>query len=700
LERSIKDLTNESKFCRAEYDMLLVSSERSHTLHQEKDLINKTNLQKILEENENMKHKIFDQKCSIKAHKQTEKGFHNDMKQFEISNRSLDLREKNNSEKYENIDILNNNLKDELAKQNDVSIKLNGDLLKQNTLIEKMVPKEEYDDCILKLNTFKKQIENDMVDLDIHQNLKCRYSESLKHMEKNMVNRNNYEDAILQLNSLVISIKDDHIPLNDYLISENKLKLLDDEKNSLLARISVFEKELESNNGELRESEAKCRSLRNRIEQTEAELMAAMLRGEAMEVNIKDLHHESALINAAKEEIFQKNISLETSQSVLLIQIGNLKSNLRKEIDIKMKNEKSFKITEETLLEVNKNLNQNLMKAEEKYQNEIHEIKRRNESDLITMSTENNEILNDINVINDDTKNNLILEYNNDVKRIDIENKKQMHLIQTDFDDQLETLHNKYKNEISVIKNDNNMTYNNNFIKNNEYIESMNMSHIEDITTIISKHEYDLNLFSTNLHLNHSQETSVIMESNNDLVKKMNDKYNEVIIQRESIEKCYREELETIQKEKISLEIHLLNIESKNYDDLEKIKKENFETLINIEKINLENLEKIRNDFDNNKKTLLLIERQYHEDVEKVKKENFENLLKIEKTNFENLEEIKIDFDKKSARIKIEKMNLERLMLEGQEKKIEMMVKYVIIKRNFYHLNNFLHIIFDFLSQL
>jgi hypothetical protein len=647
--------------------------------------MNKMNLQKTLEENESMKHKIYDQKCIMKAHRQTEKGFRNDIERFEISNRSLDLREKNNSEKYENIVILNNNLKDKLEKQEILLNKQNENILKLNTLIEDMVPKAEYDDCILELEAHKKRIENDMVDLHTHQNLKDKYSEVISHIGKNMVDRNIYEDAILQSNSLLTSIKDDYIPLEDYVVLEKKLKLFDDEKNTLSARINVFEKKQEINNGELRESEAKCRSLKNRIEQTEAELMAVTISGEAMEVNIKDLHHEIALVTEAKEEVFQKNISLETSQSVMMIQVGNLKSNLRKEIDEKMKNEKLFKIKEETLEEENKKNNQNLIKLEDRYRKDIHEIRSQNESNLITMSKENNEILNDINMINDEVKNNLILEYSNDIKKIDIENCKRIQTLQTEFDVKLDSLHNKYKNEISAIKNDNNITYNNDFIKNNEYIESLNLSHIEDITTIISKHEYDLNFFSTNLRLSHSQEISNIMEINNDLVNNMNEKYNELIIQRDLIDAGYRQELESIQKEKLSQEIHILNIEKRNHDDVEKIKKDHLEILGNIEKMNFENLENVKNAFCNdilnektNQKTLLSIETKNHDDIEKIKKDNFETMLRIEKINFENLEKIKNDFDNKSALIKIEKINLEKFVSEGQEMKLEMMVKNVV----------------------
>lgn len=678
-------MTNELKLCRVEHDKLLVSSERSHTLYEENDIMNKMNLQKILEENESMKHKLYDQKCTMKAHRQTERGFRNDIEHFEISNRSLDLREKNNNEKYENVVILNNNLKNKLEKQETFLNKQNENIVRLNALIEDMVPKAEYDDCILRLEAHKRRIENDMVDLHTHQNLKDKYSELVSHVEKNTVDRKVYEDAILQSNLLLTSIKDDYIPLEDYVILEKKLEVFNDDKNTLSAKLSVFEREQEINYGELRESEAKCRSLKNRIEQTEAELMAVTISGEAMKVNIKDLHHEIALITEAKEEVFQKNISIETSQSVLMIQLGNLKSNLRKEIDEKMRNEKLFKAKKEILEEENKKNNQNLILLEDRYRKDIHEIRKQNESDLITISKENNEILNDINMINDDVKNNLILEYSNDIKKIDIENSKRVHALQTEFDMKLDALHNKYKNEISAIKNDNNISYNNDFIKNNEYIESLNLNHIEDISTIISKHEYDLNFFSTNLRMNHSQEISNIMEINNDLVNNMNEKYDELIIQRDLIDMSYRQELENIQKEKLSQEIHLLNIEKRNHDDVQKIKKDNLEILVNIEKMNLENLENVKNAFCNdilnektNQKTLLNIEKKNHDDIEKIKKENFETLLKIEKVNFENLENIKNDFDNKSALINIEKINLEKFVLEGQEMKLEMMVKFIV----------------------
>lgn len=120
LYSGLQQITEELNQLRNDYLTLLQNSERSEILFQERDEVNKNNLKHILNDNEILKRKIYEQKCVIKAQKSLEKGFTDDVKQFEHATNLLELREKSISEKCDLLSGVNSELNNEKKKQADV----------------------------------------------------------------------------------------------------------------------------------------------------------------------------------------------------------------------------------------------------------------------------------------------------------------------------------------------------------------------------------------------------------------------------------------------------------------------------------------------------------------------------------------------------------------------------------------------------
>mmetsp|Transcript_12981 Transcript_12981/g.19561 ORF Transcript_12981/g.19561 Transcript_12981/m.19561 type:complete len:657 (-) Transcript_12981:70-2040(-) len=224
-----------------------------------------------------------------------------------------------------------------------------------NKVIEnEMVPVGDYKAALTKLERYQQSVASDTVPVEKYDQMKQKYQALKDVISADMISREEYDalsDKYIRLQRRVegmVTVEQleesegkcrhlsqcmqEMIPQEKYNQVQQQLKDLCEDKQLLEEAMGVHRDARERAEGELGESRARCASLQERVESSEQEIreLDGRLRDregdvDRLTVELEECQH----LLAEREEDLRR---LETEKASLLVQIGNCKSLLHREM--------------------------------------------------------------------------------------------------------------------------------------------------------------------------------------------------------------------------------------------------------------------------------------------------------------------------------------------------------------------------------
>jgi hypothetical protein len=348
MEGAIKEQIDELNRCRADYSALFQNFKQARAIFEEKDRLSSAQLQLVLTKNEALQRKVEVQKKTISAQKLARKGFENDVNQLKYATDLLEVRERCIYDKHEGVSAENATLKLEVKAQTELIGRLLADLERVNsTLSNETVPKVAIDRLNSEIGTLKRKMQEEMITLEVHQNVKEKYADLQCRVEWGMI-------ALEEHNAVATNIDSLTRKLEGSVSRQEFAQLLDKYQKVLADKVTVDESiensNLERENAERYASEAKSKflALEAHLEKTEKDLIAAKISEDEMLTKMQEARYDLIKCVEEKKQGIDRNKILESSNRDLLSQLESMKVLLDKELASIRHLEKSNKALKES----------------------------------------------------------------------------------------------------------------------------------------------------------------------------------------------------------------------------------------------------------------------------------------------------------------------------------------------------------------
>ena len=327
----MKEQIDELSRCRADYSALFKNFKQARVIYEEKDQLTSAQLQLVRTKNEAFEKKLEAQKRAIISHKQSRKGFENDVNQLKFATELLEARERCIHDKHEGVAAENFQMKLDAKSQADVVSGLHAVIEKLNLRItNETVPKVALERLSSEIDTMKRIMKEEMVTLETHQNIKERYVDLQCKVDREMISVDKYKASAASIDALTRKLEGS-VPRQEFALLLDKYQISTSEKVKMEKSMEQLTSEKEEALQISSEFQTKFLSLQSHLLQIERELTAARLSKDILIKDVQQLNFELEKVGDEKKQLKYKYKILETTSVDLANQLENMKHLLNKE---------------------------------------------------------------------------------------------------------------------------------------------------------------------------------------------------------------------------------------------------------------------------------------------------------------------------------------------------------------------------------
>lgn len=310
-----------------EYKHLYEKFILANKLFDERDELNRKQLQSLQTEVTSLRHKCQQYRDVIKKQRSFREAFDSDVQQLTRAADMLEQREREVELKNKILANSNAELSESLDKKNLEIQKL------QHQIDEKMVPVTELKDIVDRYEKLKLRFERDTAPLEDYTSLSERFEKLKLKFQNNTVPLEEHNELLERFDKLRLKLQNESVSLDEHNATRQWLKEALDEKKLIEETMRFFDEERHASALAAKEADSKVCVFKNRADAVEVELRDSLGREVELQETASILKQDLVAVEAEMQQLTSRVVSLESEKAALLTQLGTTKIAHRKEAD-------------------------------------------------------------------------------------------------------------------------------------------------------------------------------------------------------------------------------------------------------------------------------------------------------------------------------------------------------------------------------
>jgi hypothetical protein len=333
MEDVLKYQLLETSRSRAEYDNLYERFKWTNKVLEARENDSRNKIEALEDENLRLRTKCNSLQRSVKEYQKEKKYYETDVDQLSYAAKLLEAHETNLRQKFDSLNISNKVIQ---ANLESTSRELEDQKTECRNLREAVmkdyIPMRLFEEAEGRYHDIEFKISSECVEKSKYLKLEGELDELRRNVTTSYVKLDDHRAVLSKCERLEHDMKE-MVPKEEYSVLRQQLEGVIDESRTIEQSILILETASSTHESVAVETEARCASLRSRIDQSELELEQLRARTHSLTSANEGLRSGLSSIESEKLELSKFILSLESDKSSLMTQLGAAKSQMRKWFD-------------------------------------------------------------------------------------------------------------------------------------------------------------------------------------------------------------------------------------------------------------------------------------------------------------------------------------------------------------------------------